>query len=295
MNLSSEKRSSLFSANQLTLFLAAIFLFFLGAGIARFLGEPFRVAEFWLGLLFVLLIFGSGFLLQLFFDPKRMSDATRSEEGLRRNRQLLLAGLSLFAAGGLTAYFIFMSPAGGLLVDLFLCFIFLATLLYAVPPFRLASRGYGELTMVLIIANIVPALAYVVQAGTLHNMLVLLSLPLNAFLLAMFISTNLNGYLNSMLSSEKNLVMMLGWKLAMDLHDWLIVGGYILFGLAYFRGLAWNLVWPTFIALPVFLITIFEIRRIKSGTKPRWTLLTFSGYAGTGLLLYTLLFTLWFR
>lgn len=206
-----------------------------------------------------------------------------------------MAGLSLLAASGLSAYFLFLSPSGGLLADIFMVFILLANLVYAIPPFRLANRGYGEVTMVLVIANIVPALAYVIQSGSLHNMLIILSLPLTVFLLATFISTGLNGYLNAMLTGEKNLVMMLGWKLAMDIHDWLIVAGYLLLGLALLRGLAWNLVWPTFIPLPVFLITIIEIRRIKAGIKPRWALLTFSGYAGTGLLLYTLLFTLWFR
>jgi 1,4-dihydroxy-2-naphthoate octaprenyltransferase len=277
------------------MYLAAVLFYLLGAGIARFLGEPFRVGEFWFGMLYVVLIFGSGFLLQEYFDPRTLEEATRSENDLRRHRQVLLASLSLLAGGGLSAYLLFLSPTTGMIAKLFLGFIFIAILLYSVPPIRLAGRGYGELTLVLVIANIVTALAYSVQSGSLHNMLIMVSLPLTFFLFAMVISTGMIGYLNTMLSGEKNLLILLGWKLAMDIHDWLILGGYLLLGLAYFRGLAWNLVWPAFIALPVFILTIVEIHRIKAGIKPRWALLTFSGYAGPGLLLYTLLFTLWFR
>jgi 1,4-dihydroxy-2-naphthoate octaprenyltransferase len=294
MNQKSNKLWSIFTTQKIYLFTAAIFLYIMGAGLARFLGEPLKSVEFWTGFLYIFLILGSGFFLQIHFDPKSINEAVKSEEGLRKHRQYLLAGLSLMAAGGLLAYFIYTSPAGTPVTNLFLVFVFLVMLLYAVPPANLANRGYGEVTLILLVVNVIPALAYAIQTGSLHSMLILLSLPLTSFFLAMAISTNLNGYLNAMLTGEKNLVIMLGWKLAMDLHDWLIVGGFVLLGLAYVRGLSWNVIWPTFIALPVFIFSIYEIHRIKSGIKPRWTLLTFSGYAGTGLLLYSLLFTLWF-
>jgi 1,4-dihydroxy-2-naphthoate octaprenyltransferase len=295
MNNLSHKQPRFLSLSQVALYLAATLFYLLGAGMAHFLGEPFRVDGFWSGLLFILLIFGSGFLLQSYFEPYKLEQSTRSETGLQRQRQVLLASFSLLAGAGMTAYMLFLSTSGGLEADLFIFFIFIAILLYAVPPIRLASRGYGELTLVLVAANIVTPLAYVIQSGALHNMLIMVSLPLTFFLFAMCISTGMIGYLNTMLSGEKNLIILLGWKLALDIHDWLIVGGYVLLGLAYFKGLAWSLVWPAFIALPVFLVTIYEIHRIKAGIKPRWAILTFSGYTGVGLLLYTLLFTLWFR
>jgi 1,4-dihydroxy-2-naphthoate octaprenyltransferase len=104
----------------------------------------------------------------------------------------------------------------------------------------------------------------------------------------------MNGYLNAMISGEKSLVIMLGWKLAMDLHDWLILIGYALIGFAFFTGFSWNLIWPAFLSLPFYLFSIYEIHRIKEGIKPRWQLLTFSGYAGLGIMLYGVLFRLWF-
>jgi 1,4-dihydroxy-2-naphthoate octaprenyltransferase len=295
MNQNSKRQPIPFDAQKLSLFAASIFLYFLGAGIARYLGDPFKVVEFWSGFLYIILLSGSGFFLQIHFDPKELNNSVKSEDNLRKNRQYLLAGLALMAAGGLLAYFIYTSPGVKPVTNLFMVFVFLVMLLYAVPPVNLKNRGYGELTLVLMAANVIPALAYSIQTGSLHGLLVLISLPLTFFFLAMVISTNLNGYLNAMLTGEKNLVIRLGWKLAMDLHDWLIVGGYIFLGIAYIRGLPWNLIWPTFIALPVFLFTIYEIHRIKNGVKPRWALLTFSGYTGTGLVLYSLLFTLWFR
>jgi 1,4-dihydroxy-2-naphthoate octaprenyltransferase len=294
MNQKPETNIFPFTTQQITLLLASVFCYLLGAGIARYLGEIIRFKEFWIGLIYILLLMGSGFFLQVYFDPKRLSNASMSEDGLRKNSQNLLAGLSLMAAGSVLAYLLFLSAGNNITSSLFLALIFFVVLLYAVPPAKLAWRGYGDLVLILLAANIVTALAYTIQTGSMHGMIPMISLPLTAFLMAMVISTGLNGYLNAMISGEKNLVIMLGWKLAMDLHDWLILIGYALIGFAFFRGFSWNLIWPAFLSLPFFLFSIFEIHRIKEGIKPRWQLLTFSGFAGPGIMLYGLLFRLWF-
>jgi hypothetical protein len=91
------------------------------------------------------------------------------------------------------------------------------------------------------------------------------------------------------------LVILLGWKLAMDMHDWLILAAYLFVGIASLIGLSWNLVWPMLLTAPISIFTVYEILRIKSGTKPRWTLLLLGGYAGIGCMLYVLLFTLWLK
>jgi 1,4-dihydroxy-2-naphthoate octaprenyltransferase len=294
MNQKPESNIFPFTIHQISLLLASVFFYLLGTGIARFLGEIVRFQEFWIGLVYVILILGSGFFLQVYFDPKQLSKANRSEDGLRKNGQNLLAGLSLMAAGSIFAYLLFLSAGSNTVSSLFLGFIFLVVLLYAVPPAKLAYRGYGDLVLILLTANIIPAFAFTIQTGSMHSMIPMISLPLTAFLMAMVISTGLNGYLNAMISGEKSLVIMLGWKLAMELHDWVILLGYVLIGFAFFRGFSWNLIWPEFLSLPFYLFSIYEIHRIKEGLKPRWQLLTFCGYAGLGIMLYGLLFTVWF-
>jgi 1,4-dihydroxy-2-naphthoate octaprenyltransferase len=167
--------------------------------------------------------------------------------------------------------------------------------IYAIPPFNLSARGYGDLVLVILIANLVPGLGYSIQTGTIHSLMLLLVFPLTPLLLAMMISTNLKDYLKEMISGEKSLVIMLGWKLAMDMHDWLVLAAYLFIGIASLIGLSWNLVWPMLLTAPISVFTVYEILRIKSGTKPRWTLLSLGGYAGIGCMLYVLLFTLWLK
>ncbi len=283
-----------FSSNQIALFVSALLFYILGAGIARYLGVFQKIQEFWYGLFFITLVSASGFLLQRYFDPRQLKKANQSEDGLVKSRQYLLTGLALLMTGSIIAYLLIFSSKTDVVNIVFLVFTFLIPFLYAIPPIRLAEKGYGDLVLILSISIIHPALAFTLQSGSLHNLVLLVSVPMFFFLMAMLISTDLNNYLQAMLSGEKNFVNMLGWKLAMNLHDWFVILGYVLIGVATFNGLPWNFVWPALVPLPVFIFTMYEIHRIREGAKPRWTLLTFSGYAGPGIMLYGLLFMLWF-
>ena len=283
-----------FSPHQIALILSSVFFYILGAGIAKYLGVFQNIQDFWYGLVFIALLSASGFFFQHYFDPKQLKIANQSEDGLIKSRQYLLAGLALLMTGSVIAYFLIVFSRIDVIAIVFTVFIFLVAFLYAIPPIRLAERGYGDLVLILSIAFIHPALAFTIQSGELHKLLVFISFPLLFFLMAMFVSTGLTDYLQSMLGGEKNLVTMLGWKLAMVLHDWFVILGYALIGAAFFQGLPWNIIWPTLVPLPVFIFTMYEIHRIRDGNKPRWTVLTFSGYTGVGLMLYGLLFMLWF-
>lgn len=283
-----------FSPHQIALFVSATFFYILGAGIAKYLGKFQNIQDFWYGLIFIILLYACSFLFQHYFDPKQLKIANQSEEGLIKSRQNLLAGLALFMTCSVIAYLLIVFSRIDVIAIVFTVFIFLVAFLYAIPPFRLAERGYGDLVLIPSISLINPALAFTIQSGELHSLLLLISVPLFFFLMAMFVSTGLTDYLHAMLGGEKNLVIMLGWKLAMVLHDWFVILGYALIGLAFFQGLPWKIIWPTLVPLPVFIFTMYEIHKIRDGNKPRWLILTFSGYTGAGLMLYGLLFTLWF-
>lgn len=294
MNLKSTRLEFEISSHHTAFILSAAIFYLLGAGIARYLGLFQKIHDFWYGLLFITLISASGFLLQRYFDPKQLQKANQTEFGLIRSRQYLLSGIALLMAGSVIAYLLIVFSNVEIISIVFLAFIFLTPFVFAIPPIRLADRGYGDLALILSTAIVHPALAFTLQSGSLHSLLMLISVPLFFFLMAMFVSTGLSEYLKAMLGGEKNLVIMLGWKLAMNLHDWFIILGYALIGVAFFQGLPWTMIWPTFVPLPVFVFTMYEIHRIREGNKPRWSLLIFSGYAGLGIMLYGLLFMLWF-
>ncbi|NMB59130.1 MAG: hypothetical protein GYA12_08180 [Chloroflexi bacterium] len=284
-----------FSVHQIALFLFSAFFYILGAGIARYLGTFQNIPDFWYGFLFILLIYSSGFLLQRYFDPSQLKKANQSEDGITKSRQNFLIGLALLMVSSVIVYLLISFSKIETITIFFLVILLIFPFLFAIPPIRLVERGYGDLLLILCIAIINPALAFTIQYGSLHNLLLFISIPLCFFLLVMYISTGLKDYLQDMMRGDKNLVLMLGWKLAMTLHDWFIIIGYALLGFALLHGISWNLIWTTFVPLPVFIFAMYEIQRIRNGIKPRWALLTFCGYAGLGLMLYGLLFMLWFK
>ena len=167
--------------------------------------------------------------------------------------------------------------------------------MFAAPPFRLAARGYGEFILSVITVNIIPAFAYLLQNNELHPLIPLITFPMTFFYLAMLISTGLKNYFSDMLAGRRTMIIVLDWKLSLDLHDWLILGGFLLIAINSLLGLPWNLVWPMLLSFPVIVLTVFELHRIKNGFKPRWLMLDLSSYSGIIITLYMILFTVWFR
>jgi hypothetical protein len=68
-----------------------------------------------------------------------------------------------------------------------------------------------------------------------------------------------------------------------------LLAGALLFGLA------WGLIWPSFLTLPFAILQIFWLRNISLGAKPIWSLLTVNALAVFGLTAYLLTFAFWLR
>jgi 1,4-dihydroxy-2-naphthoate octaprenyltransferase len=170
---------------------------------------------------------------------------------------------------------------------------FLVAFFYAVPPFRLVYSGYGELALSLQMANIIPALAFLLQVGNLHRLLAMITFPITALYLAMLLALSLEGYASDEKYRRKTSMVRLGWQRGMNLHNLLILFGFLLFGLAAILGLPWSLTWPGLLGLPLGLFQIWQMSLIASGAKPRWRLLSFNAVATVVLTAYLVTFTLW--
>lgn len=59
---------------------------------------------------------------------------------------------------------------------------------YSSPPLRLHSRGFGEPTVVIIVPLLTPLSGFLIQAGELHPLPLLLCVPLSALLAAMLLT-----------------------------------------------------------------------------------------------------------
>ncbi len=271
--------------------------YLLGAGIARYLGFSQYPVAFWLGLVWVLLICLGMTLLAEYFrppgEPLVEGQTLLQREELRRvlliTAVLLLAWLGALTAPLLTAGR--LTPAVGVVLAL----VFLGGAAYSLPPLRLMHSGYGELVQTVFLVDLVPVLAYLLQADELHRIVPAVLVPLNMLALATFLALGFPAYAADQKYARRSLVLRLGWERSIGLHNVFILAGYLFFTAVAFMGFPPALFWPVFSTLPLALLQIYWLNRIAAGAPPRWKLLTALALSLFGLAVYVLAFTFWTR
>jgi len=280
----------------LHLLLAAL-TYVLGAGIARYLGVSQAVTVFWLGLGGILLAQFSMNLLAEALRPVEQpseNDANRAERVNLRKAALML---SVGALAAVAVIAILLNQEGVLspVAMLFLGLSLLLVLAYAVPPLRLVDAGFGEFMLAVHLAVVAPALGFVLQQGEYHRLVAIVSFPLTMLALAYFLILDFPTFVADQKYDRSTLLRSMGWERAVPLHHGLVLGAYALLAGALLFGLAWGLIWPSFLTLPFALLQIFWLRNISLGAKPIWNLLTVNALAVFGLTAYLLTFAFWLR
>jgi 1,4-dihydroxy-2-naphthoate octaprenyltransferase len=176
---------------------------------------------------------------------------------------------------------------------LLMLLIFLGAFFYSIPPVNLMSSGYGELTTSILVANLVPALAFIIQTGTLHRLVAMSTFPLTPLHLAMMLSFELPDYASDYKYEKLTLMVRLGWEKGMALHNLLILIAYLILGVGMIFGLPTTVALPAFFALPLGLFQIWYMLRIAGGMKPNWMVLTLSAVLTFGFTTYLLTFAFW--
>jgi 1,4-dihydroxy-2-naphthoate octaprenyltransferase len=285
--------------------LGAALLYALGAGIARYMGKPVDWGLFWLGQVWLALIQLSTHYLNEFFDfaadaknehrtPFSGGSGTIGKDKLRRETALYAAVVCLALAAYFTVLIIREAQLSAELA-LTLALIFLGSFLYSTPPVRLASSGYGELTTSIVLSNLVPALAFLLQNNELHRLLAMATFPLTALNLAMMLTFELPDYASDLKYLKQTLMVRIGWQRGIVTHNICILIAFILFGLGALLGFPLPIVLPAFLTLPLGVFQIWMVNRIADGAKPNWTALTFTAVALYSLTAYLLAFTFWTR
>jgi len=157
----------------------------------------------------------------------------------------------------------------------------------------LVDNGYGELTEAILVANLFPGLAFLLQTGELHRLLAMMTFPLLIIFLAARLALSLEHYLPNLRYGQKTMMVVLGWQRGMRLHNWLVPLGYLLFALAFTLGLPWALTWPGLLTLPLAIFEVIQINRIAAGSRPSWRLLNLTAVALLALTVYFLSLAFW--
>ena len=190
--------------------------YILGAGIARYLGKPQGPTTFWLGLIGILFAQLSMNLLAEVFRPANepiVLNETPTDRRLTRDAALYVS-IGALASLAVIAFLLYKDLRLGASAFLFITVSLFVVLIYSVPPLRLMDKGFGELLLSIQIAYLSPSIAYLIQAGTYHNLVVFISTPLILLMLAMFLAFDFPSFSGDMKYERNTLLARLGWERA---------------------------------------------------------------------------------
>ncbi len=291
------------ASNPLLLF-GELLTYAIGAGIADYLGINIDWEIFVLGLAWIISLHLGGVYLYEYYTAlyERIqgrvypnADANNQTGSGKRPVTLLVASAAcLTAVASLSVLMLRQvppSPEAWMIMAL----TFLGVLAISIPPLRLASTGYGELVVSILIANLVPALGYLLQAGELHRLLAMSTFPLTPLCLSTIIIFQLSGYTGNVRQQRQSLLAILGWRRAMALHNGMILAAFLLLALALTFGLPFFIGLPAFLPLPLGLLQIWQLRRIADGIRPNWLSLKLTAVALFATPAYLLAYAFWVR
>lgn len=268
-----------------------------GLGLARYLGATLLSEPQFLGGVIIILLLAASSLLTEYFRPPNepiIPNETRLER--EQLRPFLLTVSITFIATSATLVFL-LNRDGFMRVEAIfvLAILVLLALISAVPPFRLANRGLGELSVSIQIACLSPTLAFLLQFGSLHRLLTIYTIPMLFLSLAYFLALNFPAYAEDLKYERKSLLIALSWQSAVPIHNALLFGAYLFFAAIPFLGVPFELVWPALLTLPIAAYQVFTLHNVAEGGKPIWSIFVATSTVTFGFTIYLIALTFWLR
>jgi 1,4-dihydroxy-2-naphthoate octaprenyltransferase len=282
--------------------LGGILFYALGVGIAHYLGQGIQWTTYFLGQACVTVLQLTSYMLAEYYrlpavpGLKRVTSEDKDQEEIIDDlprSTILMAGATTLTVGAVLTVLLVANHAINPPALLILGVSFLIAFFYAVPPIRLIESGYGELAMSFLMANLIPAWAFLLQTGELHRFLAMLTFPLTAQYLALTVAQSLPKYASDLKYSRRNMLVRIGWQRGMNFHNLLILFSYLLIGLAATLNLPWGLAWRGLLSIPLGFFQIWLMNQIANGVKPQWKLLIGSAMGTLGLTAYLFALSLW--
>ncbi len=275
-------------------------MFFSGVGLAHYLGSSLDWGRSTLACIeFHFLIWSRNLLRAYFAHPASPTSVLMSSHpgyeqlaAQKRSTLLIFALFAMTAGATLTVFEMVFNPFA-LPFLILMGVAVLACFVAVIPPLHLQRRGYGEVIEAIVVANIVPATALVVNNGEIHAVLAMLTLPVMALYLACLLVFTLPDYWADKKGGNPNLLNNLDWARSMKLHNVLVGSAFLSVAVFSLNGLSWSLAWPMLLPLPLGVFQIAQMLGIMNGAPPRWQLLKWTAGASLGLLAYMVLLTLW--
>jgi 1,4-dihydroxy-2-naphthoate octaprenyltransferase len=278
--------------------ISLIMTYLLGAGLVQYVRQMRSWSDFILGGVFLLLIAISVEYLRLL---QRLSETWVGQEGLsakdERQVRLLVAVITATLLTVATTIIITWIHTGVLWQGL----VFLLVALVVVGGSYYLSHVNGILKSIEIILEalfyivIPPAVAYFLQSDDLHPLLTMVVFGLVPSYLANSLLILLQRFARDQKYDIETIVTHMGWENAMTYHNALILFSFLIYALIALLGFPWFLIWPVFLALPIGLLEIYLIERVRRGMKPLWVGMRIASACVLFIPLYLISFAFWIR
>lgn len=279
------------------LLLDSILMYTLGAGIARYLGNLIDVQVFVSGLAWLCsLQIGAHFLYAYFSQtgkPHHSHEDDPETEARITGEVPLWIGITSLTV--MTSFSLIMIRSGIIDGEVYLIMglILVGAFVGVVPPFRLFDSPYRALILAVLLANFVPALAFILSGEGVHRLVSMSTFPLTLLHFSMMLIFEFRTFVADLKFDRSTLMVRLGWQGGMRLINILILAAYFLLGVAMLIGLPLQLALPAFLVLPLALFLIWYLTRIEEGAKPHWNALHIMAVLVFGLTAYLLAFSFW--
>jgi len=281
--------------------LDAALVYSLGVGMAHYLGEYVDAGIFALGLAWVFSLQLGVHFLYAYFPQKNSvgfhlqyshTDGNDIDAHLTKEIPLWVGITALTLTTSFTLLLIRSGAYdGGAYIVMVL--IALGAFITALPPIQLADTIYRGLVPSIVLANLVPALAFMLQGDGIHRLVSMSTFPLTLLHYAMLLVFEFNRYAQDIKYERPMLLVRLGWQRGMRLINLLVLSTFLLLGIAMLIGLPNDIALPAFLALPLGLFLIWYLTRIAAGAKPHWVALNITAMLVYGLTVYLLAFSFW--
>jgi hypothetical protein len=271
--------------------------YFLGIGIAHYLGFPQKTDHIWNGLI-LLIAFQTGcvflgkyfelYLYPNYFYHEENSNPKKDQQ--EKNIQILnlLIGVAFFAICLIPTFSLLF--ASGLRITNLMIIVFTLFIISIVEMFpnQVSNWGLMELLQAVYFANLIPLIAFSLQSNSFHRLLFFLTFPLFFLYFAYFIVSSLP----IVIIKNHSLISRIGPIISLRIHNLLVLLAYLTLLSGSLFDVPWKLIWPVLITLPIGLIQIWQVNQILKGHKPSFTPLIFTTITTTVFATYFMMLAL---
>lgn len=271
---------------------SAFLTYFFGSALAGFENRGLRWVNFFIGLLFFLIVI----LTRTLFDyltTSKINPYTRVNfQKDKTKAQLFFLTLILFFCFSFVIYALLQLK---ILIGGNLIYITLITLLMLIALSRsgkIFQKNFNVIIEAFIVSPLMLLLGTGLQEKNPSLIMFLLTLPFFLLYVSASIAMLFEKFDREALQPGKSLLNIIGWENSIRLHNFSLIGVYLSFLLYFYLTNALPLYWPVLLVALISIFEMFLLHRLAMGMKPNWTLLKATAYLQFFSIIYLLIFPL---